>query len=176
MKTIEIQLFKFDELSDKAKEKALIEYYDWNVNFDWWDSVYYDAKNVGITINGFDIDRGNYCKIEFRYDEKDICQKIIMEHGENCETHKIATKFLSDYDELVKRYSDGIIKDIVSEYNEEDFDNEIIELETELHHELSEEYLSILRKEYEYLTSEEAIIEALEANEIEFTINGEIYN
>ena len=99
-----------------------------------------------------------------------------MEHGENCETHKIATKFLSDYDELVKRYSDGIIKDIVSEYNEEDFDNEIIELETELHHELSEEYLSILRKEYEYLTSEEAIIEALEANEIEFTINGEIYN
>jgi hypothetical protein len=176
MKTIEIQLFKFDELSDKAKEKALIEYYDWNVNFDWWDSVYYDAKNVGITINGFDIDRGNYCKIEFRYDEKDICQKIIMEHGENCETHKIATKFLSDYDELVKRYSDGIIKDIVSEYNEEDFDNEIIELETELHHELSEEYLSILRKEYEYLTREEAIIEALEANEIEFTINGEIYN
>jgi biotin-(acetyl-CoA carboxylase) ligase len=176
MKTIEIQLFKFDELSDKAKEKALTQYYDWNVNFDWWDSVYYDAKNVGITINGFDIDRGNYCKIEFRYDEKDICQKIIMEHGENCETHKIATKFLSDYDELVKRYSDGIIKDIVSEYNEEDFDNEIIELETELHHELSEEYLSILRKEYEYLTSEEAIIEALEANEIEFTINGEIYN
>ena len=176
MKTIEIQLFKFDELSDKAKEKALIEYYDWNVNFDWWDNVYEDAKNVGITINGFDIDRGNYCEIEFRYDEKDICQKIIMEHGENCETHKIATKFLSDYDELVKRYSDGIIKDIVSEYNEEDFDNEIIELETELHHELSEEYLSILRKEYEYLTREEAIIEALEANEIEFTINGEIYN
>jgi biotin-(acetyl-CoA carboxylase) ligase len=176
MKTIEIQLFKFDELSDKAKEKALIEYYDWNVNFDWWDNVYEDAKNVGITINGFDIDRGNYCEIEFRYDEKDICQKIIMEYGENCETHKIATKFLSDYDELVKRYSDGIIKDIVSEYNEEDFDNEIIELETELHDELSEEYLSILRKEYEYLTSEEAIIEALEANEIEFTINGEIYN
>jgi hypothetical protein len=176
MKTIEIQLFKFDELSDKAKEKALIEYYDWNVNFDWWDSVYYDAKNVGITINGFALDRVNHCKIEFRYDEKDICQKIIMEHGENCETHKIATKFLSDYEELVKKYSDGIKTNIVSEDNEEDFDNEIIELETELHHELSEEYLSILRKEYEYLTSEEAIIEALEANEIEFTIKGEIYN
>jgi hypothetical protein len=50
MKTIEIQLFKFDELSDKAKEKALIEYYDWNVNFDWWDSVYYDAKNLSYNI------------------------------------------------------------------------------------------------------------------------------
>jgi len=176
MKTIEIQLFKFNELSDKAKEKALVQYYDWNVNFDWWDSVYYDAKNVGIAINGFDIDRGNYCKIEFRYDETDICHKIIMEHGENCETHKIATKFLSDYDELVKKYSDGVKTNIVAEDNEEDFDNEIIELETELHHELSEEYLSILRKEYEYLTSEEAIIEALEANKIEFTIDGEIYN
>ena len=126
MKTIEIQLFKFDELSDKAKEKALTEYYDWNVNFDWWDSVYYDAKNVGITINGFDIDRRNYCKIEFKYDETDICQKIIMEHGENCETHKIATKFLLDHDKLVKKYSNGIKTDIVAEDNEEDFDNEII--------------------------------------------------
>jgi len=175
MKTIEIQLFKFDELSDKAKEKALTQYYDWNVNFDWWDSVYYDAKNVGITINGFDIDRGNYCKIEFRYDAEDICQKIIMEYGENCETHKIATKFLSDYEELVKRYSDGIKTNIVAEDNYEDFDNEDIELHSELHHELSEEYLFILRKEYEYLTSEDAIIESLNANEIEFTINGETY-
>jgi hypothetical protein len=176
MKTIEIQLFKFNELSDKAKEKALMEYYDWNVNFDWWDSVYYDAKNVGITINGFDIDRGNYCEIEFKYDATDICHKIIMEHGENCEIHKIATKFLSDYDELVKKYSDGVKTNIVTEDNYEDFDNEDIELVSELHRELSEEYLSILRKEYEYLTSEEAIIEALEANEIEFTIDGEIYN
>ncbi len=175
MKTIEIQLFKFNELSDKAKEKAIEENYNWNVLYDWYDNVYEDAKNVGITINGFDIDRGNYCKIEFRYDAEDICQKIIMEHGENCETHKIATKFLSDYEELVKKYSNGIKTNIVAEDNEEDFDNEIIELETELHHELSEEYLSILRKEYEYLTSEEAIIEALEANEIEFTINGETY-
>ena len=56
-----------------------------------------------------------------------------------------ATKFLSDYDELVKKYSNGIKTDIVAEDNEEDFDNEIIELETELHHELSEEYLDIAR-------------------------------
>ena len=175
MKTIEIQLFKFDELSDKAKEKAIEENYNWNVLYDWYDNVYEDAKNVGIKIDAFDIDRGNSCQIEFRYDETDICQKIIMEYGENCETRKIATKFLSDYDELVKKYSNGIKTDIVAEDNEEDFDNEIIELETELHHELSEEYLSILRKEYEYLTSEEAIAETLEANEIEFTINGETY-
>ena len=175
MKTIEIQLFKFDELSDKAKEKAIEENYNWNVLYDWYENVYEDAKNVGITINEFDIDRGNSCQIEFRYDETDICQKIIMEYGEGCKTYKIATKFLLDHDELVKKYSNGIKTDIVAEDNEEDFDNEIIELETELHHELSEEYLSILRKEYEYLTSEEAIAETLEANEIEFTINGETY-
>ncbi len=173
MKTIEIQLFKFDELSDKAKEKALIEYYDWNVNFDWWDSVYYDAKNVGITINGFDIDRGNYCEIEFKYDETDICHKIIMEHGENCETHKIAKFHLKERDEII----DSAIRDENGNFeNEYEIDNLLDNCEENFKNSLSEEYLSILRKEYEYLTSEEAIIEALEANEIEFTINGEIYN
>lgn len=176
MKTIEIQLFKFDELPDNAKEKALREYYHWNVNFDWWDSIYEDAKNVGIKITSFDIDRGNYCKIEFKYDAESICQRILMEHREGCETYKIALKFLWDYCELIKKYSDGIKIDVVTDDNYQDFDNEDIELNSELHHELSEEYLSILRKEYEYLTSEEAIIEALEANEIEFTIEGEIYN
>ena len=175
MKTKTIEIYTFNELSDKAKEKAVQENYDWNVNFDWWDSIYEDAKNVGITINGFDIDRGSYCKIDFRYDAEDICQKIIMEHGEGCETYRIASTFLSYYDELVKKHSDGIKTNIVAEDNEEDFDNEFIGLEIGLHHDLSEEYLSVLRKEYEYLTSEEAIAEALEANEVEFTIDGNKY-
>ena len=39
---------------------------------------------------------------------------------------------------------------------------------------LCEDYRIILQKEYEYLTSEEAIIETIEVNEYEFTEEGEL--
>jgi len=37
---------------------------------------------------------------------------------------------------------------------------------------LKKEYLSILKKEYEYLTSKESLIETIKANEYEFTAVG----
>ena len=175
MKTKTIEIYTFNELSDKAKETAVEQNYDYNVYFDWWDNTYYDAENVGIKIKEFDIDRGRCCKIEFKYDAREVCEKIQMEHGEGCETYRIASTFLSDYEELVKKYSDGIKTNIVAEDNEYDFDNDADELEDELRNDLAEEYLSILRKEYEYLTSEEAIAEALEANEIAFLVDGNKY-
>jgi len=172
MKTIEIQLFKFDELSDKAKEKAIEENYNWNVLYDWYDNVYEDAKNVGIEINGFDIDRGNYCQIENFDDWHIIADKIMQEYGENCQTYKIAEFYLKERDEII----DTAIRDENGDFeNEYEIDNLLDDLEEDFKNDLSEEYVSILRKVYEYLTSEEAIIETLEANEIEFTINGETY-
>ena len=38
-----------------------------------------------------------------------------------------------------------------------------------------EDYRIILQTEFEYLTSEEAIVEIIEANEYEFTADGHIY-
>lgn len=40
---------------------------------------------------------------------------------------------------------------------------------------LSEEYLSILRQEYDYQTSEEAIKGTIEANDYDFTEDGKIF-
>jgi len=37
-----------------------------------------------------------------------------------------------------------------------------------------EEYLSLLRQEYEYLTSKDAIVETIQANDYEFTEEGKL--
>lgn len=42
MRTIETTVYKFDELSDSAKQKALDYYRHRDVQFDWWDWTYED--------------------------------------------------------------------------------------------------------------------------------------
>ena len=63
----------------------------------------------------------------------------------------------------------------------EDYDNLMDEYETaceeidaEFEHTILEDYLSILRKEAEYLESREYAVEGIEANEYEFNEEGSI--
>ena len=172
MKTIEIQLFKFDELSDEAKEKVINKMYDINVSYEWWEFTYEDAKNVGIKITAFDIDRESYCNIENLKEWHLIADKIMQEHGENCETYKIAESFLKERDAII----DTAIRDENGDFEDErEIDSLLDDLENDFKNDISEEYLSMLRKEYDYLSSEEAIIETIEANEYEFTEDGKRY-
>jgi hypothetical protein len=77
MKTIEIKLYKFNELSDEAKNTVLERHRDINVDYEWWDTVYYGAENIGIIINTFDIGRASYCNCEFLQDATWTANKII---------------------------------------------------------------------------------------------------
>lgn len=171
MRTIETTVYKFAELSEQGKQKAIEGLMDINVDFDWWQFIYLDAKNVGIEIGGFDIDRGAYVQIEV-YDPLETANKILKDHGEMCETYSNAKQFIEERDALVSKYSNE--GDKVPEENEYDFDCELDELETEYKKTLEEDYLSLLRAEYEYLTSEEAIIETIKCNEYEFTVDGDM--
>lgn len=67
----------------------------------------------------------------------------------------------------------GYLKDwdTIIEYYPEDIDTEDIDFRRAL----QEDYASILQQEYEYLTSEEAIRETIEANDYEFTDDLKIY-
>ena len=49
------------------------------------------------------------------------------------------------------------------------------EWEEKFLNDISNDYLKILRDEYDYRTSKEAIIESIEANEYDFTENGKIH-
>jgi len=174
MKTIEIKLYSFDELNEEAKQKVLEKYYDINVSYEWWDVIYDDAKNIHMDIVGFDIYHRDITA-QFIYSAMDTAHAIMQNHGENCGTYKLSKQFLSDYDKLVEKHSDGINKNIVDEENVYEFDKDADDLEAEFLSELEQEYLSMLQSNYDYLTSEEAITEALIANEFEFTENGSRY-
>ena len=153
----ETKVYKFDELSESAKDTVLQEFYNVNVDYDWWQWTYEDAENVGIKLTGFDIGRSSHCRGEFYENAEDVAQKIIKQHGESCETHQTAKSFLNDVN--------GIDVD----------SGEFDALATEFRLSILEDYRIILQKEYEYLTSKEAIVATIAANEYEFEENGKLY-
>ena len=163
MKTKSYNVYKFNELSEPAKQKAIESLYNINTDYDWWSYTFEDAKTVGLKITGFDVDRGAYCKGEFLVSAKETAKLIIKNHGETCETYKDAKKYLADYDTLgpgLKTYDD--VSDALDELNAE-----FLKI-------ICEDYRIILHKEYEYLISEEAIVETIEANDYDFTENGKL--
>jgi hypothetical protein len=188
-----INIFTFEELSEEAQEKVLQEFSGINVNYEWWEFIYDDAKNVGVEIDGFDIGRGN--RISGSIDDLEtVCNKIIIEHGESTETAILALEYLDKFivlnarldravdvmDEIDRRYEDLNPEKADRVYDTadgiiEDCEDTIQDLAEEFEREILECYLTILRKEYEYLTSEEAIIETIQANEYEFTEDGSQY-
>lgn len=174
MKTKTITLYSFDELSEKAKDKAIERLYYLNVDYEWFDSTFEDAKNIGLIIEGFDLDRNRHATGKLNNSLSECCELILKEHGKDCETYKTATDYLKQWSELVKKYSDGVDLDRVSEDNEYEFDKDADELEAEFLKSILEDYSNILQKEYEYLTSREAIIESIKANEYTFTEDGKL--
>lgn len=163
MKTLikEINIYKFDELSDEAKEHAIEKLYDLNLYYDWWDYITDDAKDIGLTLIEFDIDRG-YIDLEFHEEPKEVAYLIIKNHGKQCETYKDAVNYLVERHSIKKKIVKPI--DYTYEENRDDFLKE-----------LSGSYLNLLRSQYEYLTSEEAIIETIESMDYDFTEDGELY-
>lgn len=140
-------VYTFDELSEDSKEKAIERLYDINVNYDWWEYVYEDAATIGLNITGFELDRNKHTTGQLIKDLPEVCKAIMAEHGETCGTYQLAKQWQNKH----------------GEDNEEEF--------TKL---LLEEYADILQKDFDYLTSEEAIIETIEANEYEFYEDGRL--
>jgi hypothetical protein len=156
-------VYKFEELSENAQQKALEILSEVNTEFDWWDSTYADAETIGLKIEEFDIyhrDIGG----KFTQSAEDVAKAIIENHGKNCETFKTASAYLEKLEELTQEYS--------KEEHDDDLDTE--EIDREFLNDLLEDYLIILQHEYEYLQSREAIIEMIEANEYEFLEDGKI--
>jgi hypothetical protein len=162
MKTIQINLYSFNELSEEAKKKAINNLRDINVKDDWWEPVYYDAKQVGITICDFDIYRGYF---DVKIDDNDIdtaVDLILKNHGESTATYKAAMRYREEWNKLVEQYADDAYdhhEDLADEFKVDTGDC----------------YLAMLRDQYEYLISDEAIIDTIEVNEYDFYEDGTRY-
>lgn len=163
-------VYTFDELSETAKEKAIEKCHSINVDFEWWENVYEDAENIGLKISGFDIGWGGYVKGNFLLSACEVSQSILNNHGETTETYKTAEDFLGTWQPVFDDYMDESSEN----YESREYEDKMLDIEAEFLRSLCEDYRIMLQREYEYLTSAEAIVETFKANEYEFDEEGNI--
>ena len=163
MKTIEIKVYKFDELDKQTKEKVIENYRFINVEDTfWYDWIKEDFNRLGLEIKEFDLGRRNYVKIYIENFE-DTSNYIIEEFGDSVLIKQTAKNYLKE------------LKEIVSNFKEdEDIDREFETLDENYQHEFEADILSYLRANYEHDISDEAVIDTIEANDYDFTTEGKI--
>ena len=182
MREITVKAYKFDELSEAAKKRALNAFRDINVEFDWWTYGAYDTIRTAGRLLGLDIDRINfdmylYCIFDADYEyARGASAAVCKEFPQNTDLHKIA----SELQALQKRHfyslSCAVTKGRSMNRYEcfrfcEDYECEEL---GDIIDDFAHWARVLLRDEYEYLTSDEVVQEAIEANEYEFTEDGEV--
>jgi hypothetical protein len=146
MRTIEVRLYQFDELSEQAKKNVIEANYDINVDHYWWDFTYEDSEEIGIKITEFDLYHRTI-NGKLLLDPAEVKKLVVKNHGKQCGTYQYAMSW-----------------DMRHEIDQDEFLRGMLR-----------EYLKMLQENYDYYTSEEAIIETIRANEYEFTEDGEMY-
>ena len=168
MRTISVNLYKYNELSDKAKKVALSDNQNINVEHNWWDMTYDDMTTVDIEGKSFNLDRGSECTLAYLDDLDVVADKILEHHGESCHSYKGAKAYKASkakIDAYRDNEGDSYSADDRDEVNEDTFKDT-----------LEAYYLQYLREEYEYLMSDECIAEHLVSNDYDFTSNGTMYS
>lgn len=189
MQTKEYTVYKFNELPVEAKAKVLENYHNINTEYtDWYKFDYEGFKerlealgynNVDISFSGF-WSQGDGASFTADID----LIKWLKEH-----------KRLSYYRKLIKDIDNsniyGEIKRIDNRYSHENtcdtsiYGSDITDVQYKLTDELTEEIekerkrlcygiYEWLEKTYNYLVSEEVIIETIQANDYDFNLNGKI--
>lgn len=164
MRTIEINLYKFEELSKEAQQKTIMDNQDVNMD-QWWgyDFIYKDAESVGLKILSFKLDRLS-CNIEIVGTHEKTAMLILKQHGKESGTYEIAVNFLERLKKLEGIDSTEVDEDII----EDSVNDACIMLVNDLEGEYSEMF-----KEYnEYRASDECVRRALINNEYEFELEG----
>ena len=105
MRTIEVKILTFNELSEKAKENARDWWRDGGLDYEWWDFIYDDAESIGIKISSFDLYRKEIDG-EMILSAAEIAQNIFNQHGESCDTYKTAANFMELWQPVYNDYMD----------------------------------------------------------------------
>ena len=208
MRTLTTTIYKFAELSESAKRKAVEKHCDWNIHDDWHEFCSEDfetiAKILGVEFDTYPVrlmngktrqepkiyfsgfsSQGDGASYAGRWTYSKGMKRKIREHApQDSELHRIADK-LAD---IQRRYFYGITTHIeqrgnyvhshtmqFEHYHSSDCDlpSSVTDDIEELLRDLADWYYSQLSKEYDYLTSSEAVAESLECNGCEFTEDGE---
>ena len=192
MRTIEQTVYQFKELGDDAKKKVLERFRDINTDHHWYDFIFENFKEdnkfeVGeIYFSGFS-SQGDGAMFEYSgYDWKSWVNGLLLPEWKKavllaCEvsaTGKHSGRYYHynscqhSFDWWLESNLDGYanLSAFVSEYMEkleQHIENEYKSLCNELYRDLE--------TGYDYLTSDKAIQESIEANEYEFLSDGTLY-
>lgn len=164
MKTV--NLYKFHELDKQAKEKARDWYREGALDYDWWDFIYEDAATIGLKIDGFDIDRSRPVDGSLTVTGLESCKLILANHGESCDTYKLALEHIDRFQTLEDR--------LAAHEDGDEAESRIEDLEEEFLYALREKYASMIQNECEYLLSDESVDERIKLNEYTFSESGKI--
>lgn len=195
----ETVVYEFVELSEDAKENAINGMRDINTDFEWWDCTLDDYKeilekigfsNVEICFSGF-WSQGDGASFTGAYSyEKGALSKVKREYPTFTALHEFAEQlqllnrqyFYSlsfELQRICHRYShENTVNISWSEcdtnadvWPSDDTDNALIECCRGFMREI----YNSLENEYEYLTSDAVVIEAIESNDYLFTGDGAFY-
>jgi deoxyribodipyrimidine photolyase len=193
METVEIKLYSVEDIrkNEKFKEKVCEKYRYWNVEYmGWWDYVYERIEDEGKE-RGFDNFKVESFDLYPREIEitTDFNIKKLIENSKKLskEQKDMVNKLLEE--ELIDVDGDGSDEfawywNVYDDYNEETRDATEEEkgateiLEDEVNEQLQDfirESMDKLEEEYDGLTSDEYILDTLEANECKFLATGERY-
>lgn len=176
------EVYKFDELPEEVKTKALALYRNINVEHDWYDYTIEEFKtkldslgfiNSKVYFTGF-WSQGDGACFDAEIDYSVVLPARLKDI--ECEINIAKTNFANHYCHEKTRYieyslyiDENKYPNITKAFNKVMADLEAKRLE------LCSELYSQLNTEYNFLVSDEQIEETLIANDYEFTIDGEIY-
>jgi hypothetical protein len=197
MRIMETRVYPFNELSDSAKKYAIGKNQDINTNFEWYDFTIEQAtemmeflgfSNVKISFSGFRSQGDGACFTgEYRYNpewEKEFgdsgyIDKEFMGYGQ--ELHDVQAKFAFDLCTTVanngSRYCHENSVSVSTFLNETPYVDIDIDAESSMEaicKDIMREIYRRLGEEYDYLVSNDTIIETIEASGYEFTEQGDI--
>lgn len=165
------KVFAFNELSEAGQDKAIEKFSDINVDYDWYEGFEFNQDiNTSYKNMYFDLDRGSYIQFNGLTIKDEESFRKILKMNKPIFEH-ITYRFINDRDNNTE---------IEIEIDGEDLKETKrvmaqIERAKEIFSDLMHNALSRLKKDYEYLTSRESIIEMIEANEYKFLENGEVF-
>lgn len=196
MRIVETKVYKYEELSDSAKQRAREWYLEDGLGYDWWGFCYEDfcrvAEILGIEIScrqgrGAEIYfTGFYCQRSgssfvgtYRY-AKGAVSKIKKYATQDEELHRIAyglqavqsRHFYKLRASVESRRDDSIRVEV---WHDDDPYRDIGDAEDDvrdLMNDFNDWMFKRLQDEYEYLTSDEVVEESIIANEYEFDEDG----
>lgn len=193
--------YKFNELSSEVKKEVLKRYrYIMVEDYDWAKDILDYAEGAGFDICEVDINR-DYIKLKFKEGEETVLssiKKICRNFDKEEEIYKLAKEYYDEIikyfkedeeiqefmqaqkcpitildmkiDEFIEHYPDSMLEDIARYWLVDD------RYRDAYLRDMGNLFLSVLEDEFNYLISDEFIIDMFEANDYEFFETGKVFN